>query len=71
MNQTAPLPVNQYRIEVIADSSGNWFGNSMVYDTFDEAKAAARDLAGRWMLVTKARVVAFNDTGDVSDTVVF
>lgn len=52
--------MNKFKIEVIADSSGKWAGNAMVYDTFDAAKEAAVDLAHRWLLVTKARVVEFD-----------
>lgn len=54
------MEITRFKIEVIADQSGKWAGNNMVYSTFEEAKAAARDLASRWMLVTKARVVEFN-----------
>ncbi len=32
----------------------------MVYDSFDKAKEAALDLASRWLLVIKARVVEFD-----------
>ena len=51
---------SKFKIEVQADSSGKWAGNAMVYDTFEDARTAARDLAGRWMLVTAARVVEFD-----------
>jgi len=47
----------QYKIEVIADSSGQWAGNAVRYDTHEEAEAAARSLARRWVLVTDWRVV--------------
>lgn len=48
---------NKYKIEVIADSSGQWAGNAMRYATQEEAEAAARDLASRWVLVREWRVV--------------
>ena len=48
---------NKYKIEVIADSSGQWAGNAMRYATYEEAEAAARDLASRWVLVLEWRVV--------------
>lgn len=48
---------NKYKIEVIADSSGQWAGNAMRYATQEEAEAAARDLASRWVLVLEWRVV--------------
>ena len=51
--------MSEFKIEVIADSSGNWAGNAMVYDTFRLAEEAAGDLANRWLLVTKARVVEY------------
>ena len=64
--------MNNFKIEVIADRSGNWAGNAMVYDTFEKAKSAARDLASRWMLVTKARVVEFDESETtVTETEVF
>lgn len=47
----------QYKIEVIADSTGKWAGNAMRYDTHEEAEEAARSLARRWVLVTDWRVV--------------
>ena len=63
--------MNKFRIEVIADNSGKWAGNAMVYDTYAEAADAANDLASRWLLVTAARVVEFNENGDQDETVVF
>ena len=48
---------SKFKLEVLADSSGDWAGNAVEYDTFGEARMAAIDLAGRWMLVTEARVV--------------
>ena len=48
---------NKYKIEVITDSSGQWAGNAMRYATYEEAEAAARDLASRWVLVLEWRVV--------------
>lgn len=47
----------KYKVEVIADSSGKWCGNAMLYDTEKEAKEAAVDLMNRWLLVRKWRVV--------------
>ena len=45
-----------FYVEVIADNSGKWAGNAKRYATEEEAKAAARDLASRWMLVREWRV---------------
>jgi hypothetical protein len=37
---------------VIADSSGKWSYNAVVFATQEEALASARDLMARWTLVT-------------------
>lgn len=70
--------MSKFKIEVVADSSGKFCGNAMVYDTFDEAKNAAIDLAQRWLLVTAARVVEFEPGSEkpflgetLQETVVF
>ena len=46
-----------YKVEVIADSLGNWCGNGLTFDTESDAEAYARDLAYRWTLVEEWRVV--------------
>jgi hypothetical protein len=46
-----------FKPEVIADSSGKWSGNALIFPTEKEAKAYVRDLAGRWTLVRDTRVV--------------
>lgn len=46
-----------YKIEVIADGSGNWAGNDLRFETEGEADDYARDLAFRWTLVRDWRVV--------------
>ena len=46
-----------YRVEVIADSSGKYCGNGLTFPTVDKASEYARDLFGRWTLVTAWRVV--------------
>ena len=51
----------KFKVEVIADSSGKWCGNAMLYDTEGEAKAAAVDLMNRWLLVREWRVVEVAD----------
>lgn len=63
--------MNKFKHEVIADNSGHWAGNQKEYETFDLAKAAALDLAGRWMLVVKARVVEFDGDKTIAETVVW
>ena len=49
--------MNEYRIEVIADQSGQWIGNEMTFARIEIAEAHARDLADRWMAVTDWRVL--------------
>ena len=46
-----------YKVEVIADSSGTWCGNGLKFATTEEAEIYAKDLAGRWTLVSAWRVV--------------
>jgi hypothetical protein len=36
---------------VQTDDTGKWYENGLRFATQDEAKASARDLAARWMLV--------------------
>lgn len=50
-----------FRVQVIADNSGQWAGNGMRYATKEEAQDAARDLASRWLLVRRWRVM---ETGE-------
>jgi hypothetical protein len=57
----APLVVlidaAEWRVEVIADSTGNWCGNAAKYATWAQACEAARDLFSRWTAVREWRVV--------------
>ncbi len=46
-----------YRTEVIADNSGKWVGNALVFKTKVEASAYVADLFSRWMAVKQTRVV--------------
>jgi hypothetical protein len=46
-----------WKAEVIADSSGTFVGNALVFETKQEAEDYARDLWSRWTLVTEWRVV--------------
>jgi hypothetical protein len=50
-------PTQSCAAEVVADGSGKFFGNALRFATVQEAEAYARDLMGRWMLVTEWRVV--------------
>lgn len=46
-----------YAAEVIADSGGKWAGNTLVFETAEEAAAYVADLARRWTLVRDTRVI--------------
>lgn len=52
------------KVEVIADNTGKWVGNSLRFDTLAQAEEHARDLASRWMLVRQWHVVD-EETGEV------
>lgn len=47
----------KYKVEVIADSSGEWVGNQLEFDTKEQAEDYAKDLAWRWTAVREWRVV--------------
>lgn len=46
-----------WKAEVIADSSGKWAGNALVFATEAEAAAYGRDLEMRWFAVRQVRTV--------------
>jgi hypothetical protein len=46
-----------WKAEVIADASGKWAGNALVFETQDEAERYVRDLMMRWFAVTDTRTV--------------
>ena len=52
---------NSWKPEVIADSSGKFFGNALRFATQAEAEANARDLANRWFAVTAWRATESAD----------
>lgn len=58
--------VTKFKVEVLADSSGQWVGNQVEFDTREKAEAYADDLAGRWTSVRKWRVVEVEEKGDSS-----
>ena len=37
-----------WKVEVIADSSGKWWGNGLVFATKEAAEEYAKDLTWRW-----------------------
>ena len=46
-----------WKVEVIADSSGQWCSNGLVFTTKEAAEEYAKDLMWRWMAVREWRVV--------------
>ena len=51
-----------YKAEVIADSSGEFYGNALRFATREEAQAYVADLYSRWTAVRETRVVESSDT---------
>jgi hypothetical protein len=51
-----------WKPEVIADNSGKWCGNALVFATEQEAKQYVFDLSLRWTMVRDTRVRAVNET---------
>jgi hypothetical protein len=51
----------RFRVEVIADDSGQWCGNSISFSTHEQAEKYAKELAMRWILVRDWRVVEIPD----------
>jgi hypothetical protein len=51
-----------FKVQVIADDSGRWCGNSVRFDTRAEAERYAQALAARWTLVREWRVVPVEET---------
>ena len=49
--------MSKFKVEVIADRSGEWCGNGLRFETTDQAEVYARDLASRWTLVERWRIV--------------
>jgi len=50
-----------YKVEVIADSSGEWVGNALRFPTKEKADEYGRDLASRWTAVREWRSVPSKD----------
>lgn len=51
-----------YASEVIADSSGQWTGNQLRFETFQEAEMYVADLSWRWTAVRQTRVIPSLDS---------
>ncbi len=45
-----------FKVEVIADNSGEWVGNALTFDTMEKAEDYARNLSMRWTAVRQWRV---------------
>jgi hypothetical protein len=50
-----------YKGEVIADNTGKFYSNGLRFETEKEAAWYVNDLASRWLLVTRTRVVQCDD----------
>lgn len=59
----------KFKVEVVlADTTGVWVGNGLIFDTREEAEAYAGDLAGRWTAVIRNwRVIEIEGGDDASD----
>ena len=51
-----------FKVEVIADNSGQWCGNGKRFDTQESAREYALDLQFRWTSVRDWRVVPTDET---------
>jgi hypothetical protein len=50
-----------FKVEVLADDSGEYAGNGLRFATKTEAEDYAKDLAWRWLAVKEWRVVESSD----------
>jgi len=48
----------KYRVEVIADETGQWIPNAMRFESLDEAEKYARNLAWNWTACRQWRVLS-------------
>lgn len=53
--------IMSYKVEVIADDSGEWVSNALRFPTEEKAKKYAKDLFSRWTSVREWRVVPVDD----------
>jgi hypothetical protein len=47
----------KFKVEVIADDSGEWTSNALTFETVEDAEEYAKDLFSRWSAVREYRVV--------------
>lgn len=50
-----------FKVEVIADNSGEWVGNALTFPTHAEAEQYAVALAMRWLAVEKWQVIEIEE----------
>lgn len=50
-----------WKPEVQTDNINAWYGNTLRFETKEEAQANVSHLASRWFLVTNTRVVESDD----------
>lgn len=53
--------MTSFKPEVIADSTGKWYGNGLRFATRKEAEVYVADLASRWLAVRDTRVIMTTD----------
>ena len=53
-----------WKVEVIADNSGKWCGNQLVFATKEAAEEYAKDLMWRWTAVREWRVVETDEASN-------
>lgn len=56
MNTPSQPNPQSYKVEVIADSSGEWCSNLLRFETREQAEAYGQDLSWRWTAVRDWRV---------------
>ena len=54
-----------FKVEVIADSSGKWCANGLVFATKEAAEEYARDLMWRWTAVREWRAVETDEAPNI------
>ena len=59
--ERAKAQPESWKVEVIADSSGQWCGNGLRFATEQEAQAYGLDLAMRWTAVREYRATQIEE----------
>lgn len=50
-----------FKPEVIADSTGKWYGNALRFATREEAEANVKELSMKWFAVKETRATECDD----------